>query len=440
MKTQLLLLAFAAVAMSGRAQSQSDTITSATADQMHRDALTQSTHVISTGHTDLTTAERKDSVQRLLNLFYLDQYRQFHDPEAPYFMFMTRDASFALGVGGMVMLRGWFDWNGSQDSYEFHPYNIAIPPNPAERHGLGASLSQTSVFFTLLGHKNNLAYKVFVQIAAKNKDILLKKAYVTLNDFTIGLTSSTFEDGAALVPSVDAEGPNGQISKTSVVGRYIHNFKSGWTVGGAVEFPSSSQNTVEGETESCRDYVPDLIGLVQYGWNGGSSHVRLSGLLRNMSYRNLLAQRNHNVIGWGAQLSGVVNVVNPLTIYFSGAIGQGIGSYVGDLSEGAYDLVVEDGAPGKMVAPYNLGITAGVRYDFTRNLFACVGFGETRNIERHGLAPDDYEYGLYGNVNLFWRITHRFLAGVEYIVGRRENFDGSHAPANRIDAMLSFSF
>lgn len=447
MKTRLLLAGAAVVAAAPGIHASilqpaqlPDSLTASMSNrERHVAEITNNTKFVFGGEYDPSISPT-DSAVNLLNTFYIDQYRQFHDPDAPYFMFMTRDAQLALGVGGKVMLRGWFDWNGYQPGYEFFPYDIAVPADPTERRGLGASASQTSVFFTLLGHHKKIEYMVYIQAAAKASQIVLKKAYVKLNDFTLGLTSSTFEDGASLVPTVDAEGPNGQIGKTQMLARYFHTFKSGWSVGGGVEFPSSDQSAVAGQTAACRDYIPDVVGLVQYGWGGGDSHIRLSGLLRNMAYRDLLTSSNHNVTGWGAQLSGVVNVVKPLTLYFSGVIGKGIGSYVGDLAEGNYDLVGSSASPGKMVAPLNLGVTAGIRYDFTDRLFACIGFGEARNFEQNVLSGDDYKYGLYGNVNLFWKVSPRFLAGIEYITGKRMNFSGKHAGSNRLDAMLSFSF
>lgn len=381
-----------------------------------------------------------DSVQSLLSQFYEEQFRHFHDPDAPTFMFMSNDASLAMGVGGKMMLRGWFDWNGSQDGYEFFPYDIAVPKDPTQRHGLGASASQTALFFTLLGRRNGVRYSIYVQGGVKNKSFVLKKAYVKLNDFTLGLAGTTFEDGDAIVPTVDAAGPNGQVGKSQIVGRYFHTFRNGISLGAGVEFPSSSQNVVDNQTEACKDYIPDIAALVQYGWNGGNSHVRLSGLMRTMTYRNLLTSSNHNVVGWGAQVSGMINVAQPLTIYFTGLVGQGVGSYQGDLSEGDYDLVGEAGKPGKMVAPLCMGLTAGIQYNFTRKVFACIGLGETQYYQKHRLADDQYRYGLYGAANVFWKITPRFLAGVEYVVGKRMNFDGAHAGANRIDAMLSYSF
>ncbi|MDE6826334.1 MAG: hypothetical protein K2J18_06150, partial [Paramuribaculum sp.] len=55
----------------------------------------------------------QDSIKNILDRFYYDQFRSFQDPEAPYFLFMSRDAKLTMGIGGCVRMRGWYDWGGA---------------------------------------------------------------------------------------------------------------------------------------------------------------------------------------------------------------------------------------------------------------------------------------------------------------------------------------
>ncbi|MDE5989651.1 MAG: hypothetical protein K2H17_09660, partial [Duncaniella sp.] len=48
-----------------------------------------------------------DSIRNLVENFYYDQFRSFQDPQAPYFLFMSRDSQLAMGIGGMVRMRGY---------------------------------------------------------------------------------------------------------------------------------------------------------------------------------------------------------------------------------------------------------------------------------------------------------------------------------------------
>lgn len=51
-----------------------------------------------------------DSIRNVVENFYYDQFRSFQDPAAPYFLFMSRDTNLAMGIGGLVRMRGYFDW------------------------------------------------------------------------------------------------------------------------------------------------------------------------------------------------------------------------------------------------------------------------------------------------------------------------------------------
>ena len=59
--------------------------------------MKNNTNVVNTGEQNKT-----DSLEKLLNIFYYDQFRHFQDPRAPYFMFLSKNGDLALGVGGQV--------------------------------------------------------------------------------------------------------------------------------------------------------------------------------------------------------------------------------------------------------------------------------------------------------------------------------------------------
>lgn len=158
-----------------------------------------------------------------------------------------------------------------------------------------------------------------------------------------------------------------------------------------------------------------------------------------LAYRDLIAGKNHSKIGWGAQLTGRWQTPSPISIYYQGAVGQGIGQYLGDLSIGKYDLVNEPDQPGSMKAPLAMGISAGVQYDFSKKFFVAGSFGHCRYFNSDA-APDDYKIGFYGSADFFWNITSRLQTGIGYIYGSRKNFSGDHASINRIQMLLGLNF
>ena len=436
----LIMLAFTSMAQSGDSVANSRSLPETIALEKAID----NTRIISINPlTNKPFTPQEDSVRWLISRFYVDQYRHFQDPKAPYFMFMSRDAKVAMGIGGVVRMRGWADWNGSISANGFIPYLIDIPKNPTRKRNLSATPAGTALYFAIIGRSSPFGeYMGYIEAnftGYQGLGFKLKKAYVTMGDWTVGYASSSFTDPAAEPPVIDGAGPNGKLSKSAVLVRYLHSIKNHWMVGGSIEF-SNSQVANTATTASCKDWFPDVVATAQYSWDGGISHLRAAGLLKVMEYRDLISNSNHNVVGWGAQLSGVFKVIDPLRLYAIANVGQGHASYMGDLSIGQYDLVGDMEKEGKMYAPTALGLTFGAKYYFRYNIYAGLALGEMRYYPKDKPAGDEYKYGLYGAINLFWDITPRFQVGAEYLAGKRMNFNHSHGNANRVDALFQMSF
>lgn len=412
-------------------------------EQVQQQKLIDNTKIIYFGDSD-SPRPRRDSVAALITKFYVDQFRHFQDPRSPYFMFMSKDANLAMGIGGTIRMRGWFDWNSSLSANGFSPYLIQIPRTPGDTRRLKATPAGTCLYYSVFGHNDKIGdFMGYIEANFNGYNgvgFRLKKAYFTLSDWTVGYATSTFADPAAEPPTIDGAGPNGDVSKTNVLVRYLHNFNSGLSVAGSLEFPNSQIDATDKNVKANSDYVPDLCALLQYQWNGGVSHVRLSGMLRWLSYRDLVANTNHTIPGWGVQLSATAKVIPNLSLYLLTNVGQGHGSYTGDLSIGNYDLIPDANTPGKLYAPTAVSLTFGAKYNFKPNIYACLALAEQRYLPKHTPNDSQYKYGLYGAVNLFWEITPRIQVGAEYLAGKRMDFDGSHGNANRIDALFQLSF
>ena len=388
--------------------------------------------------------QESDSVRTLMDIFYTDQFRTFRDPEAPYFMMMTKDAHLALGVGGLLTIRGWEDWNGIVEPYVFSPYNIPIPKNPAAMKRLYATPANSGFFFTLLG-RNTAVGDFFAYLEGgfrgyNRTDFRIRRAYIRMRGFTAGYALSTFLDAGAMPRMCDGGGGAGTVDRANILVRYQKDFRSGWSVAGGLEFPSTYIADNETSTEACAPYLPDVAAFGQYQWHQGFSHIRLSGLLRTLTYRDLIAGRNHNKTGWGLALSTVVKVIPDLSVYGIAVYGAGHSSYMYDLSNGAHDLVGVEGEPGVLQLPRAFSYFVGCKYNFRPDLYSAVTFSQLRNYEDRPADPAGYKYGLCGAVNLFWEVTPRLSVGGEYMIGERKNFDGSHGSSNRLEAMLQLSF
>lgn len=409
-------------------------------EEAHQKAL-QSHHYVYFGEG------RSDSIERarLIEQFYTDQFRHAQDPQAPYFLLMSRDSKIAMGMGGNITAIGSYDWHGMIDGDGFAPYSISIPANHAAPNAFQTSIGNSSLFLTVFGNHEHIGnFKFYIQAkfagGGSSHYLKLKNAYATAGDWTVGYTLSTFTDPAAQPSTVETTGPNSEPTSRRVLLRYMHSFHNGVTLALAAENPDNTYATNE-YTQAGNVYMPDVSGFVQYGW-GHNQHIRLSGIVKGIRYRDLVEQRNRYVTGWGVSLSTVFNPCREITVYGSGYTGQGIGNQINDLSLGNNDLVALTTDHGRMKAPMSYGWYAALQYNFSHRLFTTLIVSQERILPKCNMAygGDDYKYGLYGTANLFYNITSRWQVGAEFNIGKRSNINGDHRMAYRACCLAQFNF
>lgn len=384
-----------------------------------------------------------DSIRTLIENFYVDQFRNYQDPAAPYFLFMSHDANMAMGVGGVVRMRAFYDPGNSMPDASFCPYDIPMGYTPLNRNHFGTTPSGTSLFMRVIGRNSRIgSYQLYIQAkfnGYKGRDFKLSKAYATINDWTVGYATSTFSDGAAIAPTVNADGSTMSMDFSALLVRWTHQFKSGVTLAASVETPDMTTQCDGSKTADRSATVPNFAAMVQYQW-APDQHVRLSAISRVLPYRDLVNGKNHSPMGYGLQLSTVVSPLRPLTLYAIGNIGRSYSNKDGDFLLGAYDLIENIDSPGRMRTVPSWSYFLGIGYNFTHKLSASVTFGQARIMTSAPRADGAYKYGLYGAANIFYNVTPRITVGAEANFGRRQDFDGAHAWARRVGAMCQFSF
>lgn len=412
---------------------------------MQTDALVdnQKIMVIDGNPADVQTKAYIDSIRRRIADFYYDQFRNFSDPAAPFFLFMSKDASLAMGIGGAVRMRAYYDWGGAMPAAGFSPYMIPMDPSPLHERHFDTTPSGSCLFFRVIGGNKTLGnYQINIQAdftGYQGRDFRLKQAYAIINTFTVGYAPSTFSDPAALPPTIDASGTANKITPTSVLVRYMPVVRDRWVFALSAETPSTAIDVDNTNTAKVDNYMPDFAAFIQYQWQRGQ-HVRLSGIVRTLAYRDLIAERNHSIAGWGMMLSTVARPTSSISAYGTLNYGQGYAGLGSDLMIGSYDLVADPAVPGLMYAPRSFGYCVGLQYNFRPNLFVSANVSQTRYLPQKQVSPEEYKYGMVCTANVFWNMTPRMQLGAEINVGKRQNFDRDHRWARRGALMCMFSF
>lgn len=394
----------------------------------------------------LSGESESEAAREHIAMLYSRENLAFEDPAAPRFLFLDKKGRVALGIGGFVKGVGMYDVNGAIDNNGFDTYEIPTPFSPAQRQRFGADFSHSTIFLKMVARQTRLG-RIIVYIQtdftgdAGGYGLTLQQAFVSVGNLTIGKARSTFADAPAMAPTIDDEGPAGQVNLKNMLIRYVTPTWHG--IGGAVsvEVPQADYLTVDGSSRSIAQRFPDIPAYVQYQWRGGESHVRLSGILRELSYRDLVAGRNRFATGWGVQLSTVMpHLAGGLGLFGHFTYGKGIAAYVNDISGRELDLTPDSGTPGRLRAQPVMGFTAGAQYQFTPSLMASASYSRAQVCDGSALGADAYRYSQYVAVNAFYNVWDELRVGVEYLHGTRCDVGGLNGRANRFEAMLQYSF
>ena len=393
----------------------------------------------------IVTDERQTSDNEIIKAMYEANGRHFQDPRAPRFLFMDRKGKVALGIGGYVKGTMSVDMGGISDNLDFVTADIPVPKQADMQNQFQMDASTSRLFLKLVGRNTAVGnFSVYVESDFRGKDghqydLRLRQAYIRLGNLLFGRTRSTFADGAAGPPTIDFEGPSGSVSKKNTMIQYKQQIDKNWSWAASIESPSESYTVVKNESKSIKQRIPDIPAYMQYEWNDGQSHIRLSGLFRALSYRNLVKEENEYAIGWASQLSGMIAFSPRITFYYQAAYGKGYADYLNDLGGSGYDLI-PDGNGGKLKAPYALGIVGGLQYNLCKNFFVSASYSQCRLYDQASLSNSAYKYGQYVVANAFYTPFSNCQVGIEFLYGNRHNHDGESGNAHRLNAMIQYNF
>lgn len=365
------------------------------------------------------------------------------DNGLPRFAIVGKNDQFYIGIGAQLLGEGVFDFGDNMPSSTLFTPSSITPSSPGNRSSLGFGWQSSSIYLNVVampGTSNQVGLFFKGNFLGDNNSFNCFHFYAKYRGLTVGYTNSLYADAAAEPMTIDFEGPNGY--------PYITLFRASWTqklsdhfsVAAGVEAPSSSM-TPGNSASQVSQRIPAIPLYLQYAWNEGNSHVRLSGLIRGMQYRDMIKGKNQVLTGLGVQLSGMTQIVGPLSVSYNASYGKGISNYLQDDNGLGLDAVATS-TPGKMDMVKSLGVTAGLNYVFTPKLSSNLVYSHLSNrlTETSIVDGSQYRYGDYVAANLIYNINRFVAAGVEYDYGHRKSFDGSSLHTNRIQMQFSVTF
>lgn len=384
----------------------------------------------------------------------------------PKFVVKTTDNKFMLTIGGQINPILGFDignnlYNQAGAGPSFVTNAIPVPAVAGKKGDFYINPLNGAIDFQavgLAGTPNEITGYVKLGTNGINTNIVLQRAYITYRNFTAGLKLTLFQDDyACQPPTIDPEGPCGEVSAASYEISYKSPSYNGFRYAIGLDMPTfySSNGYYRGKdypnfddkpvyNQNAENLIPDIPAWVEYTfspWN----RIRVSGILRNFAYRDLVAGKTRHKVGWGAMISGNLSPDPKWIFYYQVAYGEGIGNYIQDIAGHPLSFIPSDSHPGRVSAAPMMGANVGVSYNPTKKLQFNAMFSEARiwNVGEYANSIDEsqnYKYALYGAVNCFYTINNWLQCGIEYLWGHRQTWNIGGADDNRIQTQISFTF
>ncbi|WP_202741069.1 DcaP family trimeric outer membrane transporter [Acinetobacter sp. 'aerobic (ED)'] len=258
----------------------------------------------------------------------------------------------------------------------------------------------------------------------------IRHAYITLDQWLIGQTWSTFIAPEYYPETVDAGTFVGGALQRSPMLRYSDKLSANTSFAVAIEDPKYTA-TSDPDNEM---RMPALVGRLNHKFDNGSL---LSG-------RTFMAEKKTSTdkqLAWGVGLGGKYQL-SPQTLLKA--------DYYHVKGDGRFLLwannsyVIDD--QNNIQSNEFDTISAGITHQFNSQLRSTLGYGYMKakddnrfaEIQKSNLTQNKELW--QGWINAMYNPYKPITLGVEYVYGERETFDGRNGIDNRVNMMATYDF
>jgi hypothetical protein len=281
--------------------------------------------------------------------------------------------------------------------------------------------------------------------------IHLVNGFGQLGKFIAGQTPSTFMDTEVFPVTLDYWGPSSRIFFLNIQFRYIpvYTQKERWAI--ALERPGATadgtdySHSVDIRHVKPRLPLPNLATHYRHEWKWG--YTQIAAIVKYLQWKDIADTSVYDLsgsdLGWGFNLSTVINAAKCLKFKLQGEYGEGFENYIADPSP---DVALETNS-GNAMAPVKgkalpvWGFFSFAEVEWAQKLKSSLGYSLLTINNSDLQSPDAFRKGQYALINLRYYPVDNMMIGIEYQYGRRDNFsDGFFSTANKIQCSFKFNF
>ncbi|MEZ7923064.1 MAG: DcaP family trimeric outer membrane transporter [Acinetobacter towneri] len=280
---------------------------------------------------------------------------------------------------------------------------------------------------------NKVGGKVEVDFAssdnAKPENLRIRHAYLTLNNWLFGQTTSNFLSNHAPEMIDFATNIGGGTTRVPQV-RYGYKLAPTTQL-----FVSAEEGNSSGDSLTYR--VPNLTAKVVQTYAGGKGSASARALVEH--YKSEAA--NDDKTGWGVAAGTNYQVAEPLKVSADVSYVKGNSNYLyGNNSA----FVVDSNS---IEQNETIGVQVGATYQFSPQLRSTLAYGalfadDGTDFARAANKPDNKENEKVQQawINFIYSPVKPVDLGIEYINGERKNFHGQKFSDDRVGFMARYSF
>jgi hypothetical protein len=281
--------------------------------------------------------------------------------------------------------------------------------------------------------------------------IHLVNGFGQLGKFIAGQTPSTFMDTEVFPVTLDYWGPCSRIFFLNIQVRYtpVYTTKERFAIAferpGATADGTDYSNSVDIRHVKPDLPLPNLATHYRHEWKWG--YTQLAAIVKYLQWKDISDTSVNDLdgsdVGWGFNLSTVINAAKRLKFKLQGEYGEGFENYIADVSP---DVALETNS-GSSIRPVKgkalpaWGFLSFAEIEWTPKLKSSVGYSMLTIKNANLQSPDAFRKGQYALINLRCYPVDNVMLGIEYQYGRRDNFsDGFYSTCNKIQCSFKFNF
>ena len=351
-------------------------------------------------------------------------------------------SEYRMKIGGRVKLDMLYDFNGSNDRYQFLISGIPVEGSPEyANRGYFNMFARESRFNIDMRRATpgKVPLQIFIEAdfwsSTDSFPFRLRHAYIIVGNWIFGQTWTTTSIMESIPNLIDFAAGDALYGGRAAQLKYQNriNDKWKWALGLEMMDYIGIDNPFDLPGRSSLG-LPALAGRIDYSWKTGM--VALGVNLAQMRWDG-----GDSVYATAMQLAAVIGgrqYIGKDYFTFNVAMGKGSGDNIMALTGSNSNAVLTP--EGELETMPAIAVVFGFVHKWNDQFTSNLSVAYTTLDPSVYRAPESMKAGAVGHLNLIFQATQRLSTGIEYMWGEHRTKNNDFGGANRLQTMVKFDF